>query len=88
MALLGLLVVLFAVTACSPDGAPRRGPVTAADPVKPTEALRPPERDPSTWSAPSITSKPRAASMSSARKTAINTASWNCPSSSARKAYP
>ena len=46
MAFLGLLVVLFAVTACSPDGAPRRGPVTAADPIKPTEALRPPERDP------------------------------------------
>ena len=46
MVFLGLLVVLFTVTACSPDGAPRRGPVTAADPVKPTEALRPPERDP------------------------------------------
>jgi hypothetical protein len=46
MAFIGLLVALLAVTACSPDGAPRRGPMAAADPVKPTEALRPPERDP------------------------------------------
>jgi hypothetical protein len=46
MGFIVLLVALFAVTACSPDGAPRRGPMAAADPVKPTEALRPPERDP------------------------------------------
>jgi hypothetical protein len=37
--------VTLAVAACSPDGAPRRGPVAAPNPVKPTEALRAPERD-------------------------------------------
>jgi hypothetical protein len=38
----GLALILGA--ACSPDGSPRRGPVAAPDPVKPTEALRPAER--------------------------------------------
>ena len=38
--------VLLAVAACSPDGSPRRGPVAAPNPVKPTEALRAPDRDP------------------------------------------
>jgi hypothetical protein len=37
--------VILAVAACSPDGSPRRGPVAAPNPVKPTEALRAPERD-------------------------------------------
>jgi hypothetical protein len=36
--------VILAVAACSPDGSPRRGPVAAPNPVKPTEALRAPER--------------------------------------------
>ena len=40
------IAVAFAtVAACSPDGAPRRGPGAAPNPVKPTEALRAPERD-------------------------------------------
>ena len=39
------LLLLVACAACSPDGSPRRGPVGGADPVKPTEALRAPERD-------------------------------------------
>jgi hypothetical protein len=40
-----IALVFVAVAACSPDGAPRRGPVAAPDPVKPTEALRPAKRD-------------------------------------------
>ena len=31
---------------CSPDGSPRRGPVVAENPVKPSEAIRPAERIP------------------------------------------
>ena len=40
-----IAVAFITVAACSPDGAPRRGPVAAPDPVKPTEALRAAERD-------------------------------------------
>jgi len=40
-----IAVAFIIVAACSPDGAPRRGPVAAPNPVKPTEALRAPERD-------------------------------------------
>ena len=32
--------------ACSPDGSPRRGPLVAENPVKPSEALRPAKREP------------------------------------------
>lgn len=39
-----IAAAVITVTACSPDGAPRRGPVAAPDPIKPTEALRAPER--------------------------------------------
>ena len=39
------LFALIFISACSPDGAPRRGPVTAADPIKPTEAIRASKRD-------------------------------------------
>ena len=40
-----IALAFITVAACSPDGAPRRGPVAAPNPVKPTEALRAPERD-------------------------------------------
>lgn len=39
------LLAPLAVIGCSPDGAPRRGPVGGPDPVKPTEALRPADRE-------------------------------------------
>ena len=39
-----IAAAVITIAACSPDGAPRRGPVAASDPVKPTEALRAPER--------------------------------------------
>jgi hypothetical protein len=41
---LAAFVLILTVVACSPDGSPRRGPAAAPDPVKPTEALRAPER--------------------------------------------
>ena len=40
-----IAVAFITVAACSPDGSPRRGPVAAPNPVKPTEALRAAERD-------------------------------------------
>jgi hypothetical protein len=40
-----LLLALAAGVACSPDGAPRRGPVDGPDPAKPAEALRPADRE-------------------------------------------
>jgi hypothetical protein len=40
-----LLLVLTAIAACSPDGAPRRGPMTGPDPAAPAEAIRPANRD-------------------------------------------
>lgn len=36
--------LIAALGACSPDGSPRRGPVVAENPVKPSEAIRPAER--------------------------------------------
>lgn len=44
-ALLAGLAVAASVAACSPDGSPRRGPIGGPNPVKPTEALRPPDWD-------------------------------------------
>jgi hypothetical protein len=40
-----LLLALVAGAACSPDGAPRVGPVSGPYPAKPTEVLRPADRD-------------------------------------------
>jgi hypothetical protein len=44
----GLFVaaLVLAAAACSPDGAPRRGPVTAENPAQPAEAIRPADREP------------------------------------------
>lgn len=39
------LLALALGAACSPDGSPRRGPVGGPNPVKPTEALRPADRE-------------------------------------------
>jgi hypothetical protein len=36
----------LAAAACSPDGAPRRGPVTSENPAQPAEAIRPADREP------------------------------------------
>lgn len=39
------MLALVAGTGCSPDGAPRLGPVGGPNPVKPTEAIRPQPRE-------------------------------------------
>lgn len=39
-------LVLATAVACSPDGAPRRGPVTSENPAQPAEAIRPADREP------------------------------------------
>lgn len=43
---LAAALVASTMAACSPDGAPRRGPAVAENPVKPAEAIRPAERKP------------------------------------------
>jgi hypothetical protein len=43
---LSVAALVLAAAACSPDGAPRRGPVTSDNPAQPAEAIRPADREP------------------------------------------
>jgi hypothetical protein len=43
---LPIAALVLAAAACSPDGAPRRGPVASENPAQPAEAIRPADREP------------------------------------------